>query len=89
MAKKMLETKVAEAIIEGTDNNWFNPALVAQALVTNNPIYTQDKIMDLIVEIIKQQAHRFRSEAAAGQTSQGLILANVLNEVIEEQESYI
>jgi hypothetical protein len=28
-------------------------------------------------------------EAAEGQTSEGLILANVLNEVIEEQESYI
>lgn len=89
MAKKMLETKVAEAIIEGTDNNWFNPALVAQALVTNNPIYTQDKIMDLIVEIIKQQANRFKREAAEGQTSEGLVLANVLNEVILEQEAYL
>jgi len=89
MAKKMLETKVAEVILEGTDNNWFNPTLVAHALVTNNPIYTQDKLMDLIVEIIKQQAARFRMEAAAGITSNGLILANVLNEVIEEQESYI
>lgn len=89
MAKKMLETKVAETILEGTDNNWFNPTLVAHALVTNNPIYTQDKLMDLIVEIIKQQAARFRMEAAAGVTSNGLILANVLNEVIEEQEAFL
>lgn len=89
MAKKMLETKVAEVILEGTDNNWFNPTLVAHALVTNNPIYTQDKLMDLIVEIIKQQAARFRMEAAAGVTSNGLILANVLNEVIEEQEAFL
>lgn len=89
MAKKMLETKVAEVILEGTDNNWFNPTLVAQALVTNNPIYTQDKIMELIVEIIKQQAARFKRQAEEGQTSEGLILASVLNEVIEEQEAFI
>jgi hypothetical protein len=89
MSKRMLETKVAEAIIEGTDNNWFNPTLVAQHIVTNNPIYTQDKVMDLIVEIIKHQAHRFRRELEEGQTSHGLILANVLNEVIEEQEAYV
>jgi len=86
MAKKMLETKVAEAILEGTDNNWFNPTLVAHALVTNQPIYTQDKVMDLIVEIIRQQSNRYEREWEEGQTSEGLMMASRLMDMITNFE---
>jgi hypothetical protein len=86
MAKKMLETKVAEAILEGTDNNWFNPTLVAHALVTGQPIYTQDKVMDLIVEIIRQQSNRYDREWEEGRTSEGLMMASRLMDMITNFE---
>lgn len=83
MAKKMAETKVIEALLEAVDNHWFNPTLVAHGLVSNQPIYTQDKISDLIVEIIKLQAHRYQNEWEHGRTSEGLMMSARLNDMVE------
>jgi hypothetical protein len=58
MAKKTDEQKLVEQIAQAVDNHWFNPSLAAQILV-NYPLYTQDKIMELMAEIIKLQAGRF------------------------------
>ena len=82
MAKKTDEQKLVEQIAQAVDNHWFNPSLAAQILV-NYPLYTQDKIMELMAEIIKLQAGRFEVEWQHNTTSQGLMLASHLAEVIE------
>ena len=82
MAKKINEEKLAEFLDEVTSNHWFNPVLAAHMIV-NYPIYTQDKIMELMSEIIKAQAIRFQGDWEHGQTSAGLMLAAHLAEVIE------
>lgn len=82
MAKKTDEQKLVEHIAQAVDNHWFNPGLAAQMLV-NYPLYTQDKIMELMSEIIKLQAGRFEVEWEHDNTSQALMIASHLAEVIE------
>ena len=87
--KKTEEQKAVEVLVNAMNNHWFNPALFANMIVNEEPIYTQDKLMELISYIIKYQSMRFKSEAEHDITSEGLILANVLNETMEENESFL
>lgn len=85
--KKTEEEKAVDSLIKALDNHWFNPAIFANLIVNETPLYTQDKLVELMSWIIKYQANRFQTEAEHDITSTGLILANVLNEVIQENES--
>ena len=87
--KKTEEQKAVEVLVNAMDNHWFNPAIFSNIIVNETPLYTQDKLMELMTWIIKYQSHRFQNEAEHDITSNGLILANVLAEVIEEQESFL
>lgn len=87
--KKTEEQKAVEVLVEALDNHWFNPAIFANLIVNEQPLYTQDKLVELISYIIKYQSARFKDEAEHDITSEGLILANVLAEVIEENESFM
>jgi hypothetical protein len=86
MAKKIQEEKIAEALAEAVDNNWFNPVLCADLIVNHLPLYTQDRLVILMSEIIRQQATRFDVEWEHGYTSEGLMLSSHLAEVIEAHE---
>ena len=79
------EEKLVDKITQALDNHWFNPNLAAQFII-NHPIYTQERLMDLMKEIIKLQASRYVVEWEHGQTSAGLMLAAHLAEVIEMHE---
>jgi hypothetical protein len=87
--KKTEEQKAVEALVKALDNHWFNPAIFANLIVNEQPLYTQDKLIELISYIIKYQSVLFTKAAGHGETSEGLILANILREVIEEQESFM
>lgn len=87
--KKTEEQKAVEVLVNAMDNHWFNPMLFANMIVNEQPLYTQDKLIELISYILKYQAKRFENEAGHDVTSEGLILAHVLAEVIEEQESFL
>ena len=71
-----------EQLAQVVDNHWFNPQLAAQLLI-KYPIYTQDRIVELMGEIIKAQSLRYYHELEHNQTSAGLMLAAHLAEVIE------
>ena len=85
MSRRSEEEKLVTTLTDALDNHWFNPSLTAQLLI-KHPIYTQDKLMDLMKEIIKLQASRYDSEWEHDQTSAGLMLAAHLAEVIEMHE---
>jgi hypothetical protein len=87
--KKTDEQKAVEVLVNAMNNHWFNPAIFANLIVNEEPLYTQDKLVELISYIILYQSARFKDEAVNDITSEGLILANVLAEVIEENQSYI
>jgi hypothetical protein len=80
MASK--EQKVAEAIAELTESHWFNPAIMGRIL-SDQPIYTLDKIMDMVKWIIHYQNQRYKVEQVAGRTSEGLLLAHELDTQIK------
>jgi hypothetical protein len=84
MAKRIPEEKLAEQIGTALENIWFNPHIVASILVNNYSLYHQDKLIELMAEVIKKQSDRFKHEwVEHEQTSEGLMLANHLAEIIE------
>jgi hypothetical protein len=82
---KAQEEKLVDNIILSLNQHWFNPALAAQMLI-QQPIYIQDRMMDLMKEVIRLQSSRFDREWEHDQTSAGLMLASHLAEVIEMHE---
>lgn len=79
---KSSETKVAEKLAEGLNSHTFSPAVLANILTTYYPIYTQNRLMELVKWIIKYEALRMKTEWDKGQTSEGLLMADLLNEVL-------
>lgn len=78
---KTPEEKVANSIVELTESQWFNPAVFGRILA-NQPFYTSDRIMEMVVHIIKQLSIRHDQESEHGQSSHGLILANELHAAV-------
>ena len=88
MMSKTKEIKVAEQLVNLTEDHWFNAAILARYL-TDQPFYTVDRIMELVAQIIRWQANRHNDELNiedgiynSGQTSEGLFLANELNQTL-------
>lgn len=86
MASK--EEKVAEAIAELTENHWFNPAIMGRILA-NQPLYTIDRIMEMVKWIIHYQDQRYNNERLDDVTSRGLMLAHHLKAEIERVDGTI
>lgn len=79
---KSPEDKVAEQLVNLTESHWFNPATLAR-YISNQPLYTTDRIMELVTQIIKHNSLRHEREAVEGYSSDGLILANELYYAIQ------
>ena len=79
---KTPEIKLAEAIATATENHYFNSSIIAHTLA-DQPHYTIDRIMEMIVKIVRYQAQRHQNDWENGRTSEGLFLANELNQSIE------
>jgi len=86
MAKKTDEEKIVEQLQVVLDNHWFNPMICASIIVNHLPLYTQDRLMELMKEVIKQQAGNFKAAWEEGYTSEALMLSSHLAEVIEQHE---
>ena len=87
MAKaSSIETTAAEKVLEAMDSHWFNPTIMARELVNGCGYYTQSKVMELVVEIIKQTAGQFDNAWEEGTTSEALMMADRLNDYIENFE---
>ena len=87
MAKKSDEQKVIDKLVDMLDNHWFNPAIVANILVNEYPLYTQNQLMELVKHIIKYQRQRYYTEWEHGTTADSLMLADHLGDVIEMHEN--
>ena len=76
------EMKVAEQLANLTESHWFNPAVLGRML-SEQPYYTIDRIMELVAHIIRNQSIKHQHEAENGNTTEGLLLANELQQHIE------
>lgn len=89
MAKKIDEEKIVDQLQAVLDNHWFNPNICASIIVNQLPLYTQDRLMELMKEVIRQQAQNYPIYWAEGITSEALSLSSHLSEVIEQHEAII
>ena len=87
---KSREIKVAEQLVNLTEDHWFNPAILARYL-TDQPYYTVDRIIELLAQTINRYAARHNDELDtedgiynSGLTSEGLFLANELNQTLNK-----
>lgn len=84
---KTPEIKVAESLVNLMDDHWFNATIFGHYLA-QQPLYTIDRIMEMIVSIISEQSKMIHVYSNQGSSSEGLMLANELNECIKAyQES--
>ena len=84
---KTTEIKVAESLVNLMDDHWFNPTMFGRYLA-EQPIYTIDRIMEMVASIISEQAKMYNLYSNQGTYTEGLMLANELNECIKAyQES--
>lgn len=81
------EQKVAEQIVELTENQWFNSAVFGRILA-DQPLYTVDRIMEMVVQIVNAMARKYEIEKTNDQTSHGLILANEMKYAVRTIKEY-
>ena len=79
---KTQETKLAEQLANLADDHWFNPAIFGRYLA-EQPLHTIDRVMEMIVSVISEQAKMYNVYLNRNETTEGLSLANELNECIK------
>ena len=79
---KTPEIKVAESLVNLMDDHWFNSTIFGHYLA-QQPLYTIDRIMEMIVSVISEQSKMLHVYSNQGTSSEGLLLANELNECIK------
>jgi len=82
---KSKELKIAEQLVNACEDHFFNPAVFGRYL-SDQPYYTVDKVMDMIVQVINNLSNRHETEVLDGVSSKGLILANELKYAIKAIE---
>jgi hypothetical protein len=81
---KTPEIKVAESLVNLTESHWFNPTIFGRYLA-EQPAYTTDRIMEMVVSIISEQA---KQHGLNNQTSEGTLLAVELNACVKAYQEY-
>ena len=79
---KTTEIKIAEQLTNLMDDHWFNPTIFGRYLA-EQPLYTIDRVMEMVVSIISEQAKTYQLHKIRGESTEGLLLANELNECIK------
>ena len=79
---KTTETKVAEQLANLADDHWFNPAIFGRYLA-EQPLHTTDRIVEMVAYIVSEQSKVYELLKLKGTSSEGLLLANELNECIK------
>jgi hypothetical protein len=77
------ETKLAEQITAALEGHYFNSAILARLLM-DDPIWTIDRLVEMLAHIVHYLDIRYTKEWEAGQTSEGLLLATELNETLKQ-----
>jgi hypothetical protein len=84
---KTPEIKVAEQLTNLMDDHWFNPTIFGRYLA-EQPLYTIDRVMEMVASIISEQAKTYVLHKTKGETTEGLLLANELNECIKAYQEH-
>ena len=78
------EHKLGELLANSVEDHFFNPAALGRYLA-EQPIYTLDRIMEIVAWVGEKQARRYeRDYHEGGVVSEGLMLAYKLDQVIDK-----
>jgi hypothetical protein len=77
---KSVEQKLADDIANAVESHWFNPAVIAR-LLSNQPIYTMDRVMEMVAQIIRTISSR--DVESDDVESEGVALAKELDKYIK------
>ena len=77
------ERKLADSIANEVEDHYFNAGVLASHLM-DNPLYTIDRIMEIVAHIVNSASVRAHTDELVGVTSEGLILANGLNAAMKQ-----
>jgi uncharacterized membrane-anchored protein YjiN (DUF445 family) len=81
---KTKEHQIGELLSNSVEDHFFNPAALGRYLA-EQPIYTIDRVMEVVAWIIEKQAERYRREVANdGTICEGLIIADMLDKMIDK-----
>jgi uncharacterized membrane-anchored protein YjiN (DUF445 family) len=81
---KTKEQQIGELLANSVEDHFFNPAALGRYLA-EQPTYTIDRVMEVVAWIVEKQAERYRREVANnGIVCEGLIIANMLDKVIDK-----
>lgn len=77
------ERKLADLIATEVEDHYFNSGVLAGHLM-DNPLYTIDRIMEIVAHVINSASNRAKVDEVVGTTSEGLILAHSLNAAMKQ-----
>jgi len=81
---KNKEQQIGELLANSVEDHFFNPAALGRYLA-DQPLYTIDRIVEVVAWVIEKQAERYRREIANdGTVSEGLIISNMLDKMIDK-----
>jgi uncharacterized membrane-anchored protein YjiN (DUF445 family) len=81
---KTKEQQIGELLANSVEDHFFNPAALGRYLA-EQPVYTLDRIVEVVAWIVEKQAERYRREIANdGTVSEGLIISNMLDQMIDK-----
>ena len=81
---KSKERQIAELLCNSVEDHFFNPATLAGYLA-DQPIYTLDRIMEVVTWVIEKQARRYEREVEnGGVVSEGLVISSKLDQVVDK-----
>jgi uncharacterized membrane-anchored protein YjiN (DUF445 family) len=81
---KTKEQQIGELLANSVEDHFFNPAALGRYLA-EQPIYTLDRIVEVVAWIVEKQAERYRREVSNnGTVSEGLIISNMLDQMIDK-----
>lgn len=79
---KSKELKIAQDLTNAVEDHFFNPAVFGRYL-SDQPYYTVDKVMEMLVQVIHTMSNRYETDSVDGISSHGLKLANELKVAIQ------
>ena len=78
------EQKIGELLANSVEDHFFNPAALGRYLA-EQPIYTLDRIVEVVAWVIEKQARRYEREIEqGGVVSEGLAISYKLDQVVDK-----
>jgi hypothetical protein len=78
------EQKIGELLANSVEDHFFNPAALGRYLA-EQPIYTLDRIVEVVAWVIEKQARRYEREVeSGGVVSEGLAISHKLDQLIDK-----